>query len=260
MVVVMGIKDINFIEIKNCIIDEIHVRENTSNIDLTSEKKEWQFDTYMLAKFLGNLEAGNITLGGLDITHWRIRKRRIDVSSIMELATIPAGIGGDFQYLDTGIRPNVIYEYIISPMSEDIEGQPHTIQIEVSFDYWWISDDEESYPLFANLEVSDIIINKQRHQYDGFDRYPTVSYGNQKYKSGTITAVLVDAFLNVTRAYREKFEDFINNGNPKYLRNPDGDMWKVDTFNSGTSYFTKIAEPLTTVRFDFVEVEDISDE
>lgn len=35
----MGIKDINFIEIKNCIIDEIHVRESTSNIDLTSEKK-----------------------------------------------------------------------------------------------------------------------------------------------------------------------------------------------------------------------------
>ncbi len=256
----MGIKNINNIEIKNCIIDEMHVRESINNIDLTPSKKEWQFDTFMLAKFLGNLESGNVSMGGLDITQWRVRKRRLDTTSIVELATIPLGLDQNFQYVDTAVRHNVTYEYIVSPMSGDIEGQPATVQITVSFEYWWISDDEESYPLFANLEVSDIIVNKQRHQYDTFDRFPIISYGNQKFKSGTINAMLLDAFSEISIAYRQKFEEFINNGKYKYLRNPYGEMWKIDTYNSGTSYYTNLVEPVAAVKFDFTEVEDVSNE
>ena len=37
----MGIENINYIELSNCIVDELHVRQRTdSEIDLTEEKQE----------------------------------------------------------------------------------------------------------------------------------------------------------------------------------------------------------------------------
>ena len=33
----MGVSNINYIELKNCIVDEIHLRENVYNINLSSD-------------------------------------------------------------------------------------------------------------------------------------------------------------------------------------------------------------------------------
>lgn len=255
----LAINNINYLEIKNCVVDEIHVRENTSNIDLSPTKEEWQFDTFLLAKFLGDLEAGNISLGGLPIDRFKIRKRRIDSVKIQDLGIVPLSEEGKFYFLDTGVRPRITYEYQVSPMSGDIEGQPFLVQISVDFEYWWLSDatytTNESYPFFANMEVSDITINKQRHVYDDtFNKYPMVSYGNQKYKSGIITALLIDSFMEVSINYRQKVIDFINNGKPKYLRTDEGDIWLVDTHTCSYKPFTNLIEPLSSITFSFMEV------
>lgn len=264
----MGINNISYIEIKNCICDEVSIRESTSNIDLTNSKQSWQIDTILLAQFLSNLEAGNVSLGGLTIDKWKIKKRRVDSTNIQGLATLTLGVNENFSYIDTAIKPQILYEYQVLPMSGDIEGQPVTIQTSISFDYWWLSDatgtTNESYPFFAGinagLQVSDISVNKQRFVYDDtFNKYPIVSYGEQEYKSGTITAALIDIFMEVSVGYRNSVLKFINNGLPKILRNPDGDIWKVDTYTCAYNRLQELKEPVSTISFSFMEVGKVDE-
>ena len=259
----MGISNINYVSVSNCIVDQLEVRENTSGIDLSNIKGSWEIDTFLLAKFLGDLEAGNVSLGGLTITDWKIRRRRVDSTTISELTTIPMSTTTDFYYLDSAVRPTIDYEWEVSPLSNGIEGQPFLIQLSVSFDYWWLSDASgtgsgESYPFYANLELSDVAINKQRFQYDTFNKYPVISYGYEQYRSGTITAWLLDAFQEVSVAYRQNVENFVNNQLPKYLRNPQGDMWMVDTNTSTTKFMPYLTEPATSITFSYTEIGDCS--
>ena len=244
------------IEASNAVYDEIYIDENGDIAD--TAKQDWRITTYLKATFQNNLEAGNVSLGGLTINKWKVRRRRIDATSFKTLNIVDVGIDNNFYYLDTSPRTSIIYEYEVIPMSGDIEGIPHTVQIKCEFDYWWLSDDVESYPFFANLELSEINTNVQRYVYDGFNQFPTISYGNQKYQSGTITAILLDSFLETSKTYRDNVENFINNGKRKYLRSPYGDLWIVDTHSSKRKIFTDIIQDLSTITFDWQEIEDSS--
>jgi len=250
------ISNINKIEIKNCVCDEIHIREATTGINLSPIKKDWQLDTFLLAQFKNDLEAGNIGLGGLTIDNWKIKRRKIDSTSFVTLGTQSTGIDGNFSYLDYINRSGIIYEYEVIPMSGDIEGQANTIQVQYELEYWWIGDEIESYPLFLNFEPSDIQTNIQRSIYEGFDQFPTVSYGNLKYRSGSITAVLMDVNLNVTYNYRNNFEAFINNQKKKHLKSRHGDLMIVDTFSSSQKFIKNvIPSNIAYVTFNYNEIE-----
>lgn len=250
------------IEAKNAILDEIYVDKNGDITD--PAKQDWRIATYLKAMFQGNLEAGNVDLGGSTIDKWKIKRRRIDTTKFKELTIIPVGTDNNFYYLDTTPRSSITYEYEVIPMSGDIEGIPHTVQIQVEFDAWWLSDENEAYPFFINIEVSDITTNTLRHEYLGFNKYPIISYGNSKYKSGTITALLLDSFLETSFNYREKVEAFINNDKSKYLRSPYGDVWYVDTHTSRRKpmlgYLLNGSGDISSITFDWVEVADVSDE
>lgn len=253
--------DNNFylVEIKNAIVDEIYISKDGDITD--TSKKDWVLDTFLNAKFLGDLEAGNVGLGNLPIDKWKIRRRNIDSTSFKELDVIDMGIDENFYYLDTSPRSNVVYEYEVIPMSGDIEGIPHTIQILVEFDYWWLSDidTDECYPLFANLEVSEITQNTQRILYEGFNEFPIVAYGTQKYASGTITAILLDSFFQTSKNYRDQVESFINNKKRKYLKSPKGDVWIVDTHSSRRKPYTNVIDDISTITFDWTEVDKYTD-
>lgn len=157
------VENINNVKIKNCICDELHIREATSSIDLSSMKKDWQIDTFLLAKFQNDLEAGNVGLGGLVVDNWKIRRRRLDSTSFVNLGTQSTGVDGNFTYIDHQTRNGITYEYEVILMSGDIEGQPKTIQVACELEYYWISDENESYPLFVEFKPSQIQTNIQRN-------------------------------------------------------------------------------------------------
>lgn len=245
--------------------DEI-VITSTLFADITDNTRpEWTIRTYLLAKFQDNLEAGNIGLGGLPITGYKIRRRKISSLNFINLATVPVAQDGNFYYLDRSPVTSVTYEYEVIPMSGDIEGQAFTTQIKCDYKYWWIADDEESYPLFANLEVSDISSNIQRHVYtEGFDEFPTVSYGTQKYQSGTITAWIVDGNLETSKTYRDNLIRFLNNKKRKYLKSPKGDIWIVDTHSESHKFYEGLyrgdkEDDVISVTFSWTEVAKFED-
>ena len=250
----MGFSNINYIELKNCVIDEINVSRNVTTVDLTSNKTTWNIDTILLARFLNNLEGGNVGLGGLTIDKWRIRRRDITTLNKKELATINSTATQDLYYLDHTGKSQVTYEYEVSPMSGDIEGEAFTSTIKCILDYWWISDNTDVFPLFVNIEVSDIDTNIQRNKYNTFDQFPKISYGEQKYQSGVITVMLLDVNLNYSKEYRDRFETFINNKKHKTLRNPNGDIWIVDTFTPNRTILTHLIQDISNYSFNWEEV------
>ena len=240
------------VDLKSCIVDEIYISNRGDILD--SSKQNWGLDTYLLARFLGNLEAGNVGLGGLEITNWRIRRREIDGINYKLLATIPETETENFQYLDYTPRSTITYEYDVTPLAGDIEGVPISVQITFKFDYWWITDGTETYPLYLNLEVSDINTNQQRHIYEGFDEFPTISYGDMEYDSGTITAIILDEHLRESPNYRERFKQFIINKKPKILRNPVGDVWIVDTFLPKRKILTELEQSPSYFTFEWMQI------
>ena len=68
-------------------------------------------------------------------------------------------------------------------------------------------------------------------------------------------------FLQTNKNYRDKVETFINNKKKKYLKNPQGDIWIVDTHTPRRKIFTNVRQDLSSVTFDWMEIEkaDISD-
>lgn len=86
----MAITKINYIEMKGCIVDEVHVRERTdSSINLSPTKDQWQVDTFLLAKFLNNLEAGNIDNAGLELVNFAIKRRKVSELDSITLGYLP---------------------------------------------------------------------------------------------------------------------------------------------------------------------------
>ena len=243
-----------YVELKNGLFDELYIAKDNNIAD--TSKSNWTLSTYLKATFLNNLEAGNVELGGLIINKWKIRRRKLDSINFKQLNIVDMGTDENFYYIDTSPRSDIMYEYEIIPMSGDIEGSAHTVQIKISFDYWWISDidTEETYPFFANLEVGDINNNIKRFVYEGFDEFPTISYGKQKYQSGTITALLLDNFLETNKNYRDKVEAFLNNRKRKYLKNPNGDIWVIDTYTTKRTPYTQVIEDISSISFEWQEV------
>jgi hypothetical protein len=238
------------VELQKVIVDEISIKKSGLTTDTTHQ--EWDLSTILIAKFLNNLEAGNIGMNGLEITGWKIRRRRVDNTSIQELTTIENQ--GDLYYIDYTPSATITYEYEVVPMSGDIEGQPTTVTIKSEFERWFLTDNIETYSFYVNLDISDLPRNIQRYIYEGFNQYPIVSYGTLQYDSGTISALL----MNDNLEYRKKVLDFINNRKPKYLKNPSGDIWYVDTYDSKRRIMTDTIEQWSTISFDWIEIGSAS--
>lgn len=251
------VKNINYVKLKNCVVDEISIRKNTTDVDLTPTKDIWQLDSYLIAKFLGNFDAGNLGSNGLPITEFKIKRRRVDSFNVVVIALIPRA-ENNLSFLDKSARSGVTYEYEVIPLSNQIEGMGYTVQIKCEFDYWWLSnvDDDETYPFMANLEVSEISTNTQRHTYEGFNQFPTVAYGDQQYQSGSITAILLDTLFETSFNYRKRVENFVNNRKQKLLKSPEGDLWMVDTHSSRRKPMTELAQNnISILTFEYTEVD-----
>lgn len=252
------------LSMRNVYYDEVIIT-STAFADITDNtREEWSIHTYLLAKFQNDLESGNVSLGGLEITHWKIRRRKITSLNFMDLATVPTAQDGNFYYMDRTPVTSIIYEYEVIPMSGDIEGDAFTTQIQCDYQYWWITDNEESYPLFANLDVSDISTNVQRHVYEGFDEFPTISYGTQKYQSGVITTYIIDGNLDTSKTYRENLIKFINNKKPKTLKSPKGDIWIVDTHTESHKFHEGLyrgdkEDDVCSISFSWMEIHKAED-
>jgi hypothetical protein len=244
-------------------VDELHVQDKEiSNTDIvnTTVQVSWGTDTILLAHFDNNLEAGNYTNSNLPITSWRIVRRKFGNLLYDTLAEIAND--GTTSYVDFKPSSNVNYEYGIQAISDGTTGNIIVGEMSMSFFGWKIhsQDNLTSFSFDMEIDTDSIQVNTDRHQFNTYSQYPTISRGKQKFLSGRITAMpyeVINNDIEVTNNVLESLKEFIENGQPKILKNGSGQTMLCDCFNFNYKYRDKLennGQQPYTISFDFVQI------
>jgi hypothetical protein len=252
------ITNINRVELRKCIVDEIHARERTdSDINLTSSKDIWQSDSYLLAQFLDNLEAGNIKNEGVKITEFAIKRRKIDEVNSLTLGYRDYVEGSTVEYIDN-TQPNSEFIYSIVPVGENgLEGKPNDIQIESDFVGWWIVDkDDINNTVAIDKVINDssptisTVLSQGRVQVQTMTRFPQVYYTDEEFHSFTLSAAIIPSEFERSGTSYQKILDVIRLHRAMIIKGGNGEVYICDISNPRKN------QPLNAdKRFDYLEIQ-----
>lgn len=228
------VRDIKHITLKNAIYDELHIREKTSGIDLSPTKEDWQMDTILLAKFLGDLEAGNVNNQGVQITKFAIKRRKVNEIESVTLGYKDFVNNNQFVYEDY-TQANDDYIYSIVPVGEnELEGQENNILVKSEFTGWHVVEKEtnevvsfDTYINSANEFSSQL--NQGRIQIDTLGRFPSFFYTNQDYHSFQLTATfLPEEWRRSGFQYEAILNQFARSHKPFLVKGGSGEVYICD--------------------------------
>lgn len=231
------VRDVKRADLSNAIFDEMHIRSETSNIDTTSTKQEWQIDTKLLAKFTNDLEAGNINNNGIQIEKFAIKRRKIEDLDSLTLGYEDFVNNTEFKYIDY-TQGTDDYVYSIVPVgSNELEGEPNDININSTFVGWHIVDRETnniiSFDQFMDSEPNiNTRLNQGRVQIDTMSKYPSFFYTDQEYHSFSLQSTfLKDDWVNTGSRYNSILNQFISNHKPFLVKSGNGELYICDISN-----------------------------
>jgi len=232
------INNIKEIEIKNCIVDEIQIRERTDgNVNLTSTKDNWQVDTYMLARFMNNLEAGNIDNSGIELLEFVIKRRKITETNSIVLGRTPYVQNRTLEFIDP-TQTNESYVYSVVPVSKNgLEGKPSEVSISSEFAGWFIYDKETKSTLafdkyFGSGKTVEYQLNQNRIQIDTLSQFPQIYYTPQQYHSFSLsTVVLAEDWSRSGNEYERILNNFILQKKPFLIKGSNGSLYVCDIGN-----------------------------
>ena len=259
------INEITYVSISNGIYDELFGSDNP-NIEMNEESKKWDYDTRFYARFEGNLFVGNVDYVASMVSSVRIKRRKNNEHAWITLFEIPIKTNDDFQFelVDRYAQGSQDYYYALIPVIENVEGNINKNSIHSEFDNYFILDRDVLYPIMFNTGLN-IELNKNIGVINTLGRkYPfVISNGMNKYKTGALDFTLipiVDCEINTDDIYnyRTQFEEWINNGEPKILKDWTGQIYMIDitgnisvdlNYYQMPSYkiqFTEIGDPLNS--------------
>lgn len=252
----MSIVNINNVEISNCIIDELHVRSAVDGtVNLTSSKDDWQMDTYFLAKFKGNLEAGNITNEGYKIAKFVIKRRKVNELNSLTIGNVDYIEGETFTFTDY-TQANDTYIYGVYPVGENgIEGAPNEIVGTSDFTGYFVVDKDTNEVLSFDKTMDsgpmvDMQLNQGRYSVETFSKYPSVYYNETLYHTFTLSAVMIpDDLTKSGDTYLNILNKFIVEHKPMIIKSGNGEVYVCDLSNLRKS------SPLNTWNgYDYLEI------
>lgn len=248
-------------------VDEMHIQ----NVELTDIEVinstlqfQWGNNTIFLAHFDNNLEAGNFINSDMPITHWRISRRKVGESLFTQLAEMVND--GTTYYIDYKASSLTDYEYAIQALSNGIAGNMILGEMTMSFYGWMLvsQDGLTSFTFDMEVNTDNIQINRDRHQFDTYAQYPVISRGKQKFVSGKIECMpyeIINNNIEITNNVLESLEAFVENGQPKILKNGSGKIFLCDTFNFSYKYKDEVTqengEQPYTISFEYVEIGQV---
>ncbi|WEG18483.1 hypothetical protein PQ478_08370 [Alkalihalophilus pseudofirmus] len=250
----------------NAIFDEIHITEDMST-ENDQTKDQWGLETRLLARFLGNLEAGNVQNEGIVIEKFAIKRRKIDDLLDTTLSTEPFDNDKQFEYIDY-TQANDRFIYSIVPVGEnELEGQPNSVEIESDFVGWWVvdKDTKETVGFDKTIDSSDDIsmtLNQGREQIETMSQYPSIFYTNQNYHSMQLQAVFLPEEWNRTgRQYESFIHNFAMNPKPFIIKGSSGEIFVADLHSPQKSSpkNTWKGRDYYTLTIEAVEVNDYDD-
>ena len=248
--------------------------EINQTLGYTYEPK-WDANTFLLALFNNTLNGGNVTSVGDKILYWQVYKRKRGEATLRFLARVPAS---QYALYDFNAVNNAEYQYILFAETAEYISAPLQ-QDGYTIASWWNwsltkltkseTDDKIYYADSKNVWLFDTEVqssalqqNLDKATIENFTQFPKISTGKKNYLTGSISAFLSNphnARYEDTIEQYNAFIDFIADENPKLLKDRKGNGWIVDTTSNQMQYNDVTAEQITTVNFDFVQLDDLDD-
>lgn len=248
--------------------------EINQTLGYTYEPK-WDANTFLLALFNNTLNGGNVTSVGDKILYWQVYKRKRGEATLRFLARVPAS---QYALYDFNAVNNAEYQYILFAETAEYISAPLQ-QDGYTVTSWWnwsltkltksetndkiyYADSKTVWLFDTEVQSSALQQNLDKATIENFTQFPKISTGKKNYLTGSIGAFLSNphnARYEDTIEQYNAFIDFIADENPKLLKDRKGNGWIVDTTSNQMQYNDVTAEQITTVNFDFVQLDDLDD-
>ncbi|GFI48386.1 hypothetical protein IMSAGC019_03713 [Lachnospiraceae bacterium] len=252
-----GIENINYVELKNGIYDDLYISKNT-DFELSNNcPAQWDFDTILWAKFDNTTNAGNVDWN-LETTSHIILKSRTEGNFKWKTIVAKEVKGLDdfvINYPDYFVASGQPVEYAIVPVLYGCEGIYATTRIVSDFDKMFLIEGDTVW----GTEITDGYCDTTRNipsstvellngRYPIFVRNTAANYDTGNCK-GSFVPLIDEAGCELAydkeydhqrTKFQRDFMDFICDGIPKILKLPDGRLWlaqvtpsPADTANLG---------------------------
>lgn len=258
--------DFTYFQLTNIIADECSA--DLGNKTFSTEKGEWLSNTAFLATFNGTLEAGNFSMGDMEVDTVRFKKRKRGELKWLLFDEVPYQ---KTQYLyetkDRLARASIDYEYAVIPVASDIEGNIISNFITAEHDGLWVVDRNNSVNVFCEVDYGTIQHSTNIASFELLDsKYPIVVSGELDYINGSISGRLLSSdslygnSLNVQSevTMREIAFEFMKNGKPKIIKNDKGRYYLVTITNVKEKPYS-LNNASITISFGYVEIGDAED-
>jgi len=238
-----GIENINYIELKNGIYDELYITKATDS-ELSNEfPKEWDFDTILWAKFSGTTNAGNVDWNLENTSHIILKSRTDGNFQWKTIVVKEVNAIEDFviNYPDYFVASGQPVEYAIVPVLYGLEGNYATTKVTSTFRKMFLIEGNTVW----GTEITDGFCDTTRNipsstvellnsRYPIFVRNTIANYDTGNCKGSFVPLdeesceFAYDAEQDYERIkYQREFMDYICDSIPKILKLPDGRLWLV---------------------------------
>lgn len=261
-----NVQNINRLEVSNSIVDEVAVHED-ANINMSKIKDEWQRSSRLIAKFMNNLEAGNVGAQGLQIVSFSLKRRRPDELVGTTLAYLPFVNDSQLTYTDYS-QGTGDYIYSVVPIAENkLEGIGSSVKIYSDFTGYFLVDVETDQVFEFDKAIGDVgnvdfTYNKNRTQVDTFSRFPRFISGNQKYHSFSLSTVLIPQGNEKSNQINLRLMSLIDEDKPLLVKGGNGSLYVCyvsDSPQQNSPQNTFSGYDYITVTLKFTEVMTYED-
>jgi len=270
-----AINNINYIELKNGIYDDLYITRAT-DFELSDEITEgWTFDTILWAKFNNNTNAGNVDWSVDTVSHLLLKRRFINdfkwnTLVVKEIHNIDDFVIYHNDYMNAS---GATYEYAIVPFLYGTEGLYSSCMVESKFSKLFLIEDEMVYGTEFTDNFCDTTRNIPSSNVELLNsKYPIfVKNSIANYDTGTCKGEFVpyeddectvdfssEGDYKRIKAQKETM-DMISDGVPKILKLSDGRIWLIQTTPNPTDTADQTYNN-RYITFSWVEIGDINSE
>lgn len=271
------------VTIQNGIYDALEVLQNTTtnNTDI-KQNENWTDTTLMLAKFQENLSAGSVNVGNNEVYSIQFLKRKKgETEWQLCQEVIYQKEQAIYKFTDRYIESQQTYQYAIRPTAREYDDngiyvgsiigenspQSEKTEINVVFDYAHLFDNETSYDLLYNFKLGDITSNIDANTITTLGgQYPFTVYGASKYKTGSVSCLLVteesatgSIDIGAEKVLRNNIDNFLSNKKPKILKCDDGTYLLISISDNYTLIPDENLLGSYSLSFNYTEIGDAND-
>lgn len=273
-----GIENINYVELKNGIYDDLYITKNVDS-ELNGEfPTEWDFDTILWAKFNNTTNAGNVDWDLDNISHIVLKSRtegnyKWKTIVVEEIRSADDFDGFKINYPDYFVASGQSVEYALVPVSYGLEGNYAIVKTISQFSKMFLIEGN----IVWGTEITDGYCDTTRNipsanvellnrKYPIFVRNTIANYDTGTCKGSYVPLdedsceLAYDSDSDYERIrYQRDFMDFICDSIPKILKLPDGRLWLIQVTPNPTDTANQQYND-RDISWSWVEIGDVNSE